>query len=93
MFEYIKGSVAELTAMYLSVSGAAEAVCQVTANFEVLKEEALAGSLVRHVRITTPSDAEAVKADDRVQSAAMSLQRLFVYLTEEQEVNRHATNA
>lgn len=88
-----EGSTEELTARYLSVSGAADAVRETTQGFTVLKEEEMAGSLVRHVRLGAAADAEAVKADSRVQSAPMSLQRLFVFLTEEKEESRNATNA
>ena len=88
-----KGSLAELTGLYLSVFGAAETVKAVTDGFELLKEEDLAGSLVRHIKLNTAEDAEKIKADDRVQSAPVSLQRLFVFLTEKEEENRHAANA
>ena len=88
-----EGPIAELTALYLSVSGAPEVVRELTRSFELLKAEEMAGSLVHHVKLNQPQDAELVKADSRVQSAAMSLQRLFVFLTEKEEVNRHANNA
>ena len=88
-----EGSTEELTALYMSISGATEAVREATQGFDVLKEEELAGSLVRHVRMKQKSDAEAMKADSRIRSAPMSLQRLFVFLTEEEEEVRHAANA
>ncbi len=87
-----EGSVKELTELYLSVSGPAEAVREATSGFALLKEEDMAGSLVRHVRLHKASDGDAVRADSRVQSSPMSLQRLFVFLTEEKEADRHAAN-
>lgn len=88
-----EGTAQELTSLYLSVSGPADAVREATSGLEVLKEEELAGSLVRHVRLGDAKDAERVKAVEGIQSASMSLQRLFVFLTEEKEESRHATNA
>jgi ABC-2 type transport system ATP-binding protein len=88
-----EGTAKEITAQYLSVSGPVDAVREVTQRFHVLKEEELAGSLVRHVKLADAADAEEVRADSRVQSAPLSLQRLFVFLTEQEEEQRHATNA
>lgn len=85
-----EGSIASLTECYLSVSGAPESVREVTEGCTVLKEEELAGSLVRHLRLATPEDAARIREDGRVQAAAMSLQRLFVFLTEEKEAQRDA---
>ena len=87
-----EGSIQSLTSLYISVSGAADAVQELTQPFTVLKEEEMAGSLVRHIRLGTAEDAEAIKADSRVQSAPMSLQRLFVFLTEEKGESRRADN-
>lgn len=88
-----QGTLQELTSLYLSVSGAPDAVRQAAAGAAVLKEEELAGSLVCHLRLNTPADGERIMADDRVQSAPMNLQRLFVFLTEEKEADRHAADA
>ena len=52
-----------------------------------------AGSLVRHVKLATPDDQTRIEADARVRTAPVGLQRLFVFLTEEEEAERHATNA
>ena len=87
-----EGALSDLLGMYLSVSGPAEAVRNATQGLAVLKEEDMAGSLVRHVKLNHSADADNVRADGRVQSARMSLQRLFVFLTEEKEAARHATN-
>ncbi len=87
-----QGALAELTRGYLSVSGSPEAVRERTEGLTLLKEEALAGSLVRHVRLTD-EERSAIEADGRVQTAPISLQRLFVFLTEEKEAQRHADNA
>ncbi len=87
-----EGSVKELTELYVSVSGAAEAVRAATEGCALLKEEDMAGSLVRHVRAKTLEEAQAIKHNTQVQSAALSLQRLFVFLTEEKEAARHAGN-
>lgn len=88
-----EGPISDLIGLYLSASGPADAVREATHGLAVLKEEDMAGSLVRHVKLNHSTDADKVKADERVQSAPMSLQRLFVFLTEEKEAARHAKNA
>lgn len=88
-----EGTIEEITAPYLSVSGAPEAVRDVTAGLTILREEEMAGSLVRHVRLNGEADGARIAADGRVQCAPMNLQRLFVFLTEKEEADRHATNA
>ena len=84
-----EGSVDEITERYCSVSGAPDAVRDATQGFKILREEELAGSLVRHIMLPHKEEAEAVGAAPGVQSARMSLQRLFVFLTEEKEAARH----
>ena len=88
-----QGSLSDLTGLYLSVSGTPEAVREATNGFALLKEEELAGSLVRHIKLETAADGEKIKAAPGVQSAPVSLQRLFVFLTEKEEEQRHAANA
>ena len=83
-----EGTVAELQEGYLSVSGDAAAVLELTADAKLLKQEELAGTLVRHVRLNEES-IRRIKADSRVRTAPIGLQRLFVFLTEEQEVQRN----
>lgn len=68
--------------IYLSVSGAPDAVREETAGMTILKEEEVAGSLVRHVRLNQVSDGQRLAVSGRVQTAPMSLQRLFVFLTQ-----------
>ncbi|MDD3212920.1 MAG: ABC transporter ATP-binding protein [Eubacteriales bacterium] len=87
------GTVETLQKGYLSVSGEPEAVRELTQGLTVLKEEDTAGSLVRHIKLNTPEDQARIEADTRVRTAPMGLQRLFVFLTEEKEAERHATNA
>lgn len=84
-----EGSLSELTLCYLSVSGTAEAVCAATEGQTVLKEEDMAGSLIRHLRLNAPEDAERIAACEGIQAARMNLQRLFVFLTEEKEAQRN----
>lgn len=88
-----EGTISDLTALYLSVSGAPDAVRDATQGQEVLREEETAGSLVRYIRLQSAADRERIEADGRIQSAPMNLQRLFVFLTEEKEANRNAANA
>jgi len=88
-----EGPVSDLLSLYLSVSGPAGAVCEVTRDFTVLKEEDVAGALVRHIKLNRRDDAGAIKDDRRVQSAPLSLQRLFVFMTEEKEAARHDATA
>ncbi len=87
------GTVAQLQQGYLSVSGAAEDVHELTGGLTALKEEELAGTLVRHVKLESEQDGARIAADPRVRTAPVSLQRLFVFLTEEKEAQRHAANA
>lgn len=87
------GTVSELQHGYLSVSGAPEVVRELTADLTALKEEEMAGTLVRHVKLNAEADQTRIEADTRVRTAPVSLQRLFVFLTEEEEAERHATNA
>jgi ABC-2 type transport system ATP-binding protein len=87
------GTVAQLQQGYLSVSGAADDVRELTRGLPALKEEELAGTLVRHVQLPTDADGARIAADPRVRTAPVSLQRLFVFLTEEKEAQRHAANA
>ena len=84
------GTAEELTRLYLSVSGAPESVREETQGLTVLKEEEIAGSLVRYLRLNTPEDARRILEGGRVQAAHMSLQKLFVFLTEEKEAARDA---
>ncbi|MEG1891299.1 MAG: ABC transporter ATP-binding protein [Clostridia bacterium] len=88
-----EGSLAELTSLYLSVSGAPDAVRAITDRFVTLKEEEVAGSLVRHLRLNEAADAARLRADASVQCAPMNLQRLFVFLTEEKGAARDAATA
>ncbi|MCE5344388.1 MAG: ABC transporter ATP-binding protein [Eubacteriales bacterium] len=87
------GTIAELQEGYLSISGAPEAVREVTEGLMILKEEEAAGSLVRHVKLASLDDRGRIEADSRVRTAPVGLQRLFVFLTEEKEAERHAANA
>ena len=84
-----QGTITELTENYLSVSGQPDAVRAATAGLTVLREEEMAGSLVRHLRLNSPADRERLTADPSIQTAPMSLQRLFVFLTEAKEAERH----
>ena len=83
-----EGTVAQLQAGYLSVSGDAQAVRELTQGCRLLKEEELAGTLVRHVALKEQT-MEKIKADARVRTAPIGLQRLFVFLTEEKEAERN----
>jgi ABC-2 type transport system ATP-binding protein len=87
------GTVAQLQQGYLSVSGAADDVRALTEGLSILKEEELAGTLVRHVKLNGEQDGARIAADSRVRTAPVGLQRLFVFLTEEKESQRHAANA
>lgn len=88
-----EGTVEALGRGYLSVSGAPEAVREVTDGLSAIKEEELAGTLVRHVQLPSPADGQRIAADSRVRTAPVSLQRIFVFLTENEEAERHASNA
>lgn len=83
-----EGTVAELQAGTLSVSGDAETVRELTADTELLKQEELAGTLVRHVRLNG-EQMRNIQGDPRVRTAPVGLQRLFVFLTEEKEAQRN----
>ena len=87
------GTVGELQRGYLSVSGAPEAVRELTDGLTLIKEEEMAGSLVRHVKLNGDTDQALIEGDARVRTAPLGLQRLFVFLTEEKEAQRNATNA
>lgn len=86
------GTIAELTENTLSVSGAPQAVSELTQGLHIYKEESLAGSLIRHVKLDNLEQMDLIKADQRVTCAPIGLQRLFVFLTEEKEAQRHAAN-
>ena len=83
-----EGAAEELTKLYLCVSGAPETVRAETEGLVVLKEEEVAGSLVRYLRLHTPQDAQRIREGGRVQVAPMGLQKLFVFLTGEKEAQR-----
>lgn len=83
-----EGTTEELTKLYLCVSGVPEAVRGETEGLDVLKEEEVAGSLVRYLRLHTPQDAQRIREGGRVQVAPMGLQKLFVFLTGEKEAQR-----
>ncbi len=83
-----EGTVQALQTGYLSVSGDAQAVKELTAEGELLKEEELAGTLVRHMRLSEEAIAH-IRKDARVRTAPIGLQRLFVFLTEEKEAERN----
>lgn len=85
-----EGTAEELTKLYVSVSGAPDMVRGETEGLCVLKEEEVAGSLVRYLRLSTPEQAGTLLRCDRIQAAPMSLQKLFVFLTEEKEAARDA---
>lgn len=72
----------EFGRIYMSVSGAPDAVRQETDGMSILKEETVAGSLVRHLRLNAVSEGEKLKTEGKVQVAPMSLQRLFVFLAQ-----------
>lgn len=83
-----EGTVEELQAGTLSVSGDAADVKELTEGCKLLKEEDVAGMLVRHVQLGREALAK-IKADKRVRTALIGLQRLFVFLTEEREAQRN----
>ncbi len=87
------GTVEAIQRGYLSVSGDAAAVTALTQGMTILKTEEIAGTMVSHVKLSTPDDITRFQADGRVRTAPVSLQRLFVFLTEEKEDERNATNA
>jgi ABC-2 type transport system ATP-binding protein len=77
-----QAKLAEFGRIYMSVSGAPDDVRQETDGMTILKEETVAGSLVRHLRLNAVSEGEKLKAEGKVQVAPMSLQRLFVFLAQ-----------
>ena len=77
-----QAQLAEFGRIYMSVSGAPDAVRQETDGMTILKEETVAGSLVRHLRLNAVSEGEKLKEEGKVQVAPMSLQRLFVFLAQ-----------
>ena len=83
-----EGTVEELQKGTLSVSGDAADVMELTRDCKLLKEEEVAGILVRHVQLDDAT-LEKIRADKRVRSAPIGLQRLFVFLTEEKEAQRN----
>ena len=88
-----EGELKTLMSSYLSVSGAPDAVRAATEGAQVLREEEVAGSLVRHLRLNEPADRERLLNHEGVQGAPIHLQRLFVFLTDEEEGERHANDA
>ena len=88
-----EGTVAELQQGYLSVSGEPGVVAELTAGLPLLKEEDMAGTLIRHVKLTDSDSQQRIQGDPRVRTAPVGLQRLFVFLTEEKEAERHAADA
>ena len=88
-----EGPVSDLTALYLSVSGADEAVKHAANGHTIIKEEKTAGSVILHLKLKHAEDAGHIMADNDIRCASMSLQRLFVLLVEEKEAARCAGNA
>ena len=88
-----EGSLAELTQNYISVSGAPDALRAATEGCKVLREEEVAGSLVRYLHVKDAEEKARVLGAEGVQGANVSLQRLFVFLTGETEAENHADNA
>lgn len=83
-----EGTVDALQEGTLSISGDAAAVIELTDGTDLLKQEELAGTLVRHVRLSA-AQMEWIRQDKRVRTAPIGLQRLFVFLTEEKEAQRN----
>ncbi|MBN1778173.1 MAG: ABC transporter ATP-binding protein [Clostridiales bacterium] len=83
-----EGTVEELQKGTLSVSGDAGVVRELTKGCKLLKEEELAGTLVRHVQLDAET-IQSIRSDKRVRTALIGLQRLFVFLTEEKEAERN----
>ena len=83
-----EGTVEELQEGTLSISGDADVVAELTDGVKLLKEEELAGMLVRHVQLDQETMAR-IQMDKRVRTAPIGLQRLFVFLTEEKEAERN----
>lgn len=88
-----EGNVSELTQNYVSVSGAPDAVREATVGCELLREEEVAGSLVRYLRVKDADEKARVLGAAGVQGATVGLQRLFVFLTGEKEEEQNADNA
>ena len=72
----------DINRIYMSVSGAPDAVRQETEGMTILREEVVAGSLVRHLRLKSVTDGQRLKEEGKVQIAPISLQRLFVFLAQ-----------
>lgn len=82
-----QAELSEFGRIYMSVSGAPEVVRQETDGMMILREESVAGSLVRHLRLNNAREGEKLMAEGMVQIAPMSLQRLFVFLAQEHSPN------
>lgn len=89
----VEDDIKTLTSGYMSVSGAPDAVRAATEGMTVLREEEVAGSLARYLRLGGEDDRARLAARDDVQTADIGLQRLFVFLTEEKEAQSDANNA
>ncbi len=72
----------DIRRIYMSVSGAPEVVKQETEGMTILREEMVAGSLVRHLRLQSVSDGQRLAEEGKVQLAPISLQRLFVFMAQ-----------
>jgi ABC-2 type transport system ATP-binding protein len=72
----------DINRIYMSVSGAPDVVRRETNGMTILREEVVAGSLVRHLRLKSVSDGQRIKEEGKVQIAPISLQRLFVFLAQ-----------
>ena len=72
----------DINRIYMSVSGAPDTVRQETEGMTVLREEMVAGSLVRHIRLNSVTEGQRLSEEGRVQLAPISLQRLFVFLAQ-----------
>ncbi len=79
-----QAELSEFGRIYMSVSGAPDVVRQETDGMTILREETVAGSLVRHLRLNNAREGERMMQEGKVQIAPMSLQRLFVFLAQEQ---------
>ena len=78
-----QAELSEFGRIYMSVSGAPEVVRQETEGMTILKEESIAGSLVRHLRLNNAGEGERLMQEGKVQIAPMNLQRLFVFLAQQ----------
>ena len=77
-----QAELAEFGRIYMSVSGAPDVVRQETEGMTILREETVAGSLVRHLRLNSVTDGDRLLSEGKVQAAPMNLQRLFVFLAQ-----------